>query len=214
MPGKAAAFFALSGALVALAGIAAAAPMSQPPDATADSLPRLREPIVPEHSEKSRAVAFGWSLLGTAVPVIAGEYLSGKVDRKVATGLTLSGMLVGPSLGQFYAGSVPHGLLGMGIRGAGGFMGTYGLILTYGNLFCGIGDGSDNDCDDGTGPTLAFIGLFTYLTGALYSLYDGGAAVGRYNEGIPAPQTFGFAPMAAPGSDGAMRTGAVAWMRF
>jgi hypothetical protein len=217
MSGKAFLPVALIASLAALAAAEPMPPPRAPSSARFDSIPPFsdgRENAFVDRGEKSQATALAWSVFGTAVPLITATALSGKGNPALENTLLLSGLLVGPSLGQFYAGSTPHGLLALGIRGAGGFVGLYGIAMMIGESFCDMDSDSDTDCSEKAGPPLAVIGLFTYMAGAVYSLYDAGAGVERYNAHLNQRETFGFAPVLVPGREGSLKTGAVAWMRF
>lgn len=184
-----------------------------------DPVPRALAYKAPDATEsfarpayKSVAVAYSWSILGAVVPVMIGTQMSG--SGGTAAGLVLGGLLLGPSLGQFYAGSLGGGMLGVGIRTGGAFMGTLGLAYLLSDMFCM--EAVENDCGDkeGIGGALLIVGVLTYLGGAVYSLMDAEREVERYNARQNDERVFGWSPTVAPTSHGGLRAGALAYLRF
>jgi hypothetical protein len=166
----------------------------------------------PTQAQKSPATALGVSLLGTAAPIVMASALNKASTSTRNNGLigslVLGGLFIGPSTGQFYAGSAATGFAGIGIRGVGGLIAAVGLANAAGQVFCSENCG---DGDDGAGFMLA--GFLTYIGGAIYSFYDASAAAGRYNARLQDPD-FGIIPTLAPDPAGGYRPGALAWMRF
>lgn len=162
---------------------------------------------------KSEGMAIALSVLGTAIPVLVGNRMSGGGD--LAGSLMVGGMVLGPSLGQFYAGSLGRGMLGTGIRTVGAVMVLQGTVYILDNLFCEEGEG--NGCNesevDAATPLLIF-GTATYLGGAIYSLLDAAWAVKRYNSRLDDKRGFGWSPTLAPAPLGGLKPGVLAWMRF
>jgi hypothetical protein len=75
--------------------------------------PQAREfPFVP----KSETKAFRYSIVGTLLPIGMGFVLQGLTGNTDYAGLAYPGILVGPSLGYFYAGSPARAIGGIGIR--------------------------------------------------------------------------------------------------
>lgn len=71
----------------------------------------------PEPGLKSETTALMWSLLGTVLPAGAMILASSAESNNPAPGLLFLGaVLVGPSLGHFYANRSGRALAGMGIR--------------------------------------------------------------------------------------------------
>lgn len=175
----------------------------------------------PRHSSelpdyKSVGAACAWSILGTAAPMLLASQLSdspqGESDGLTGS-LILGGLLVGPSLGQFYAGSPVGGFLGFGIRGAGGFMTVLGFIHSFWGRFCSGSE--DESCgENNAGSALLTVGVLTYVGGTLYSLIDAGRAVERHNDRQNQSRVFGWSPTFAPTPQGGVRTGALAYFRF
>jgi len=79
---------------------------------------------------KSERTAFLWSFLGTAVPVAVSAPFVWTAEAPEAAAVILAGALViGPSLGHFYADRSGRALTGIGIRLlAGAGIATVGLI--------------------------------------------------------------------------------------
>jgi hypothetical protein len=66
-------------------------------------------------AHKSPGTAFALSFFSTAVPVAVGAGMG----NGGGAGVFLGGVVVGPSVGHFYAGQVTRGLVTAGLRGAG-----------------------------------------------------------------------------------------------
>lgn len=150
------------------------------------------------------------ALASTAGPIAAGvafESSLGDVSGLLITG----GLFVGPSVGQFYAGSIGNGWTGIGIRGAGAVMGVVGAFMAFEDALCGLGG---DDCSDRHGDTAALLffgGGVTYICGVVYSFMDTPLRIA--GEGRTESR-FGVAPALLPDSQGGLSKGVSAWMRF
>ena len=160
---------------------------------------------------KSQGVAVGLSVLSTTVPLFMASALSSETSNsEVLVGtLAIGGLVIGPSLGQFYASSPGTALLGVFLRFLGGGMAITGLSKSV--AWCDSETGKD--CGDDKGSELMIAGAMLYTGGVVYSLVDGYFSVNRWNIRQDGPD-YGFSPSLVPEEDGALRTGAVAWMRF
>src|SRR5262245_56687223 len=104
-----------------LAGLTA---LSGPAAADADESALPEDSVVvspgtePRPGMKSGATAFWWSLLGTAVPVGTASIGLYRNDQSsnVTGAVLVGGLIIGPSLGHFYASRPAPGLIGIGIR--------------------------------------------------------------------------------------------------
>jgi hypothetical protein len=163
----------------------------------------------------SNGAAYTWALLGTAAPFLFGIAIlgHGPSPGKGTVGFTLVGMTVGPSLGQFYAGSQGRGLIGSAIRGSGLLMAGIGLDRALSDP-CKHDPDGDTPCDEAGAGELMTLGLLTYAWGTLYSLIDTRFAVDRFNAKLAKGADFGWSPLLVPGPEGSTRTGALAWIRF
>lgn len=126
---------------------------------------------------KSHAVAYAWVVGATVIPIAIAYPMLNKdnpTDREDIIGwpLMISGILIGPSVGQFYAGSWVRGIGGILFRSAS----AYGLMMAFSD--CPLFDNGDESCGE-TGERVA-AGI--YVVGALYSLIDTYFAVNRANE--------------------------------
>lgn len=151
--------------------------------------------------EKSVGTAFAWSGLGTLAPIALGlsvAYIT--EDAAIPVVLILSGLAVGPSLGEFYAASPYQGILGIGLRAAGEFIFLYVAAQAAPGY--------------GFGHPVALLGAATFFGSTAYSYYNGNASVKRYNAALMGQGEWGWSPFLIPGTDGSMRTGALAWLRF
>ena len=146
-------------------------------DSAAGTTP-LPDPVVtspaPELREKNTGVALLWAIGATALPIIASSALLEDGDAHLA--VTTAALLVGPSAGQFYAGSHANGFKGMGLRAAAV---PVGLLVG-----AAMASGAD---EEGFGEIAAFLGGFalgsgiTWVVGTGYSLIDAHRAVNRHN---------------------------------
>jgi hypothetical protein len=94
---------------------------------------------------KSPGMATTLSLLGTIVP-IGTSFAFGEGQEGLASVLFLGGLLVGPSLGYFYAGEMGSAFKGIGLRTA--VLGaTVGLAAAVCSGGCDIVFGSDDGAD-------------------------------------------------------------------
>ncbi|HAO98893.1 MAG TPA: hypothetical protein DCQ83_02490 [Fibrobacteres bacterium] len=155
--------------------------------------------------KKSEGWAYTWATIGTLPFVFGiGEIISsdkGEGYRTFKDNLGFfGGALIGPSLGQFYAGSIGTGFGGILIRAVGA--GSFSYIVL--SKLDGGHEGEDY--------TVHYILSGFYAAGTIYSLIDTHYAVRRANETHNAMQ-IGFAPTLLPTSDG-LKPGAIAWAKF
>ena len=157
---------------------------------------------------KSEIIAYGFAAAGTILPSLAGAPLAANWNNgnheEIGTALILTGFTIGPSLGQFYAESFWQGSLALLGRGIGAGLIAYGFSKSL-------------DEAPGNGPSAAdltgTIGLILEGSGTIYSLIDTHFAVKRANDKIQA-QHFGFSPELFPSSNGGLKPGVVAWVKF
>jgi hypothetical protein len=99
---------------------------------------------------KSGTTAFAWSFFGTALPIGAALAMSSDdVDDQVVAGFTMIGALVlGPSLGHFYAGRSGRALTGIGLR-----------TLALAGLTAGAAATWNGDSDAGSAAAYAGVAL-------------------------------------------------------
>jgi len=94
------------------------------------SFGRSRRPQVA--AQKSPSTAFQLSFFSTVVPVGAGLALAG-ADNEAGGLAFLGGLVVGPSIGHFYAGQVGRGMGTTLLRGAGTALGLWSIIPCFGD---------------------------------------------------------------------------------
>lgn len=131
--------------------------------------------------EKSPGLALGLSLLGTGAGVAALFAASNVDDGELVGTLGIAALVVGPSLGDFYAGEPDRAVRHAAIRlGAVATMGA-GLALFFSSP-CAFG--SENECPE----TREDAGLGIFVAGALlgagsavYSIIDAPFAARRTN---------------------------------
>lgn len=140
--------------------------------------------------EKSPGLALALSLLGTGAGVAALFAASEVEDGELVGTLGVAALVVGPSLGHFYAGEPDRGVRHAALRlGAVATMGA-GLALFFSSP-CAFG--SENECPE----TREDLGLTIFVAGALlgagsavYSIIDAPFAARRANRALivtPAP---------------------------
>jgi hypothetical protein len=98
-----------------------------------------------------------WSLLGTAVPAIPAGYdvyRTDSSDSDLAAAVLVGALLIGPSLGHFYAARPRRALLGIGIRALAAGAGTAGFFY-----FNGLDDSAGEHSNPALGQTLGAIGI-------------------------------------------------------
>ena len=165
---------------------------------------------------KSRGIAFLFSVVGIAAPVTLAAHISNSTQggsEAWVGGLAAGGMLLGPSLGQVYAGSHKEAWIGAGVRTGGAFAAMLGLSMVVDDLFCSTEAGED--CNDSPlGLPLYAVGLVSYVGGAIYSFVNADRSVERFNESQSRLGVIEWSPLLTPGKDGSMRAGALAYVRF
>ena len=169
---------------------------------TGNENPTLRPP-----TEKSELLAYGLAAIGTSAPILTGALLAPN-NFSVGALLITGGALIGPSVGQFYAGSNSQAWTGSLIRGAGMALMVYGGVQEFD---CEYGGNQGENCPV-DGNALIFAGEAVVFGGALYSLIDTHFAVKRANVKIK-EKHFGFSPEIIP-SSGGTAVGMRAWGRF
>jgi hypothetical protein len=160
----------LAVAVVAAPALAAAQPgLSEP-------RPHPGPTVADDSDDRSPGLALSLSLLGTAAGY-ATLIAAGETESDGLTLLGLGGIVIGPSLGHFYAGEVGRGITHSLIRvGAGGVI-MAGAVVMFSDCW-----GSDEECDGSAGPALMIGGLVLGGASTLYSIIDSPAAASRHNQ--------------------------------
>jgi hypothetical protein len=149
---------------------------------------------------KDPAMAYTLAFGATVLPLVA-SFLIFDSDGPVGTWMNVGALWVGPSAGQFYAGSPVTGLLGTGLRVGGSF-------LVASSISDMIGDNAD--------ASSFLAGLTIFTAGTLYSLVDTHFAVKRANQRArkaALPKT-SLAPMLYPTRGGRLAPGMAACLTF
>jgi hypothetical protein len=161
-------------ALILTASPVLAQPGASPVLAPMAGAPMAGEPMAGEPMEaKSEQAAFGLSLLGTVAPFVV-TVAAASTDQPELALAGAIGMLVGPSLGHWYAGRYATG--GLLMRGAGVALVLGGLVQALDDLGC------DGSCGGSDGETLAIAGAAVFVGGTLYDLATAGRAAREWNE--------------------------------
>lgn len=142
---------------------------------------------VPPVPSKSLETAYLLAVGGTSLPLALGFVIYNKSGRgfALATGdiLALGGLLAGPSLGQFYAGSPWHGLGGVLVRTVAAGLVTVGMNSFLDMIGCGMVQdvaGPSSTCEEaGRYSYLIPLGAAVYVGGLAYSAADTRRAVLR-----------------------------------
>lgn len=179
---------------------------------------REEEPPAPS---KSLETAYLLAVGGTALPVALGLvlYNSGDNEAAIAAGdvLALSGVLVGPSLGQFHARSPWTGLGGVLFRTAAAGMVSVGFSSFMDGALCGMAQdivGAAPDCEEaGQYAYLLPLGAVVYLGGLVYSVADTHRAV-RLAPLRPSRENLRWSPTLKPDGKGGLQPGAMAVLGF
>ncbi|HKQ19665.1 MAG TPA: hypothetical protein VJW75_07965 [Candidatus Eisenbacteria bacterium] len=117
--------------------------------------------------------AFGYSLLGTALPCVASAVLLSNDNVRTGPGLlpTAAGYLAGPSLGHFYAGRPKRAWLGIGVRSASALAFGIGLAI------------EEEKGNDAPSANLLMVGGFCVgLTSAVFDVFDAPRSARLHNE--------------------------------
>jgi hypothetical protein len=162
-------------------------------------------------------LAFGLTAAGTVVPVVAAILITNSDKENkygaISGSLAVTGLLIGPSVGQFYARAPIPASIGIGVRVLGGGLVVAGLTSAFSRMGCAWNDGNCGDMSDGSGFIL--LGLATYTAGFIYSLADIPKAVRKHQvRQSDSDARFGWAPTLKYGHGGSLGTGASAWMHF
>jgi hypothetical protein len=120
---------------------------------------------------KRERTALAWSLGGTVIPVVAGQYLWTRRGDPGFAALSVAGVLIGPSLGHLYAGRFGRGAATVGLR----------VALGAGMVAAGI---CWDECTHAQNQTLAagaiFFGTLTAVS-VVYDIVTAPASARRWN---------------------------------
>jgi hypothetical protein len=121
-------------------------------------------------SERSESTALLWSFLATAVPVaVSAPSAFSESGSQGAAWVFLGSLVVGPSLGHFYADRSGRALLGLGIRTAA-IVGLVGATtISWDNQSTG-------------GDALALVSLGIGAVSVVWDIASAPASARRYNE--------------------------------
>lgn len=160
--------------------------------------------------------AYLLSAAGTLLPVGAGLLLAtGGLETLIPGAiLGIGGLTIGPSVGQFLAGSSGTGFTGILIRGAGAVMTVSGIGKVTGEIMCESDEYRPDGCgvDKGGGYLWISLGATTYVAGTVLSILDTHQAFQRKRKARLASMR--LSPILALDRQGQARSGAVLSMRF
>lgn len=140
--------------------------------------------------DKSPGAAVTLAIAGTALPFVAFA-AAGNGDDGALVLAGLGGLIIGPSLGHFYAGDTRTGLVQAGVRA-----GSMGLMLAGAIVLldeCGFE--GDPECNETPGAMMIIGGGVLVVGSAIYSIIDAPLAAHRHNQRgarlslMPAPVT-------------------------
>jgi hypothetical protein len=157
-----------------------------------------------------RSTAYSLAVTGSLATVAAGAFTAAAGSHRTGFGIAAAGLVLAPSLGQVYAGSLWQGAAGAAVRGIG--VTLFAIGFAQGDLLCGMGDCSGTDQGDGleiTGLTLVGLGL---VHGFLDTHYAVSRAEARHRR--PLTRRWEIQPTLAFASDGESLVGGLATVRF
>lgn len=162
--------------ILALAGSASAQPgMTEPVPAPAPAAPPA-----PTGGELNEGTALALSLVGTVgswALFIGSAYMSEGGDGSgVLTTVGAIGVLVGPSIGHWYAGK--YVTRGLGLRALGVAAAFTGAMVALSE--CGLF--SEEPCDPTGGETIALLGAGLFIAGTVDDIVTAPGRVRRHNE--------------------------------
>ena len=142
---------------------------------------------------KSGTTALLWSVLGTAVPAVAGSYdvyRAGSSDSNVPVIVLVGALLIGPSLGHFYAARPGRVLLGIGIRA---LTATAGAAAYF--FLNGIDDSAGAHSNPELGQALGAVGIVLGGASLAWDILRAPDSARIHNEQVRQGQTaIGIAP--------------------
>lgn len=150
----------------------------------------------------------------TLIPVGLAFASANAVDNPAfSLSLGFGGALIGPSMGQFYAGSALGGAGGILIRSLGGLLVLNGGLEAYDDVMCDMDfGGGDGDCDGENGRGTMVLGTAIYAAGTVISLLDTHWAYQRKRRAGQA--ALQWSPILALDRSGKVQSGAAVQMRF
>ena len=138
--------------------------------------PTPARPAVEPADDKSPGVAMGLALGGTALP-IAAFFAAGDGDDGALVLVGLGALIIGPSMGHFYAGETQTGLVHAGVRA-----GSMGLMLAGAiALLDECGWEGESECNETPGTMMLVGGGILLVGSTIYSIIDAPLAAHRHN---------------------------------
>jgi hypothetical protein len=163
--------------------------------------------------EKSMGMAYGLAVGGTVAPfALLGLMLSHGNPTISGFVPIWAGSVIGPSLGEFYAGSHARGWGATGVRTLGSTIVLVTFARGVGSALSCIDNTADYQCK-GPGATGFWVGGAIYAAGTLYSLVDTKFAVERYRQ-RHARIEIGWTPTLVPQRKAGLVPGVMAWAAF
>ncbi|WP_440998983.1 hypothetical protein [Fodinibius sp. SL11] len=130
---------------------------------------------------KARSIALTNTVLSIGTGVTAVALFDNNTIQKTGAYLTLYGLVVGTSTGNFYAEDYPRGVIGMGARAVGTLLMVDATREVFGHRFANTLN-VDNEKVSLT-DTKMLIGEGLLLAGFIYNMISLNASVEQYNTG-------------------------------
>ncbi|MBL7996125.1 hypothetical protein JNM05_12200 [bacterium] len=131
-------------------------------------------PIQQMNRPKSPSNAFLLSVGSTMIPILIGI-------NKEDLVLVAAGSLIGPSIGNFYAGGTKRGINGILLRGAGAIMSVAGILVYFSSGNETLNDEGDYDYGH-DGETLFYAGLAVIGISAVWDIVKAPTSAREYNK--------------------------------
>ncbi len=146
------------------------------------------EPLRPAISSKDPGKAFWLALGSTLIPTGLGSYLAYKGDNNgtasvqgIGIGMAVAGVLVGPSVGNFYAGDSRRGVNGILLRGGGALLSLIGATMVMESIDWNC----EEDCSDnntgGADVLFLYSGLVLISGSAIWNIVTAPTSAKEFN---------------------------------
>ena len=140
---------------------------------------------------RNPGAAVGYSVMSTTLPSVPLLLCAATGDIDGSMGsflLSVSGIIVGPSVGHFYAGNTKRGLMSAGFRTVSG--GAF--ILSSGALLGSVS--GTRFGNEGTYTVIAIVSGLSTLSSIVFDIWDCPISVEKYNKSIRDYGGFYLAP--------------------
>jgi len=130
-------------------------------------------------TSKARSIGYSNTLTPIAVGLGTIKLFDNSTLDKIGAGFTVYGLLVGPSTANFYGSDYKRGVLGLLVRGVGGYLMVDASREIFGNNFANA-LGVDNK-KVSLGDTRIWLGGTLVLGSMVYNILSAKASIREYN---------------------------------